>query len=95
MIADATFETAAALSKQYRTLVESQFQGTCKKCGSTEVTRASSADPKSGIQTHEEGGESGKGASEKLSNQDAMAKLQKQSQFTAGIHGVYKEPNEK
>lgn len=42
LIKEANFDTIAILSKQYKQTVEAKFQATCEKCGSTEITRASS-----------------------------------------------------
>lgn len=94
MIAEASFETAAALSKQYKAIVESQFTGTCKKCGSTEVTRASSADPKTGIASNADD-DDGKGKQNgPKSNEDVMAHFSKNGRFTSGIHGDLETQNQ-
>lgn len=41
MITGASYETLTALNIQYTATLEEKFQQTCKKCGSTEINRAS------------------------------------------------------
>lgn len=49
LIANADINTAGALLKQYRSSSEEKFKATCKKCGSTEVSRNSAIPGADGI----------------------------------------------
>lgn len=49
LIAEASFDSLTALVKQYRGTVEKSYTATCNKCGSHDVTRASSATSGEGV----------------------------------------------
>lgn len=86
LIADAGYDTAVALEKQYKAASEAKFTHTCGECGSTNVTRSSAAANEAGLQV-ENGGE-GKGTPAKTkSNDEVMDQLSSFANLTSGIHG--------
>lgn len=86
LIADAGYDTAVALEKQYKAASEAKFTHTCGDCGGTNVTRSSAAANEAGLQT--EGGPGGKETPKKAkSNDEVMDSLSRSSNFTGGIHG--------
>lgn len=94
MVAEAGFETLVALTKQYRAAVEKLHPGKCKKCGSTDVSRASSADPESGVASHS-GTETPETPTVRDTQEVAQEIYKKATSFSAEkIHGVINKPNQ-
>ena len=87
MINEGGYETVIALNKQYKKQVEEKFIATCNDCGSTDVNRASMANPDTGIVPADGNSDPEKDNKEK-GTYDVMEKLMKKSNSTATIHDV-------
>lgn len=88
LIAEANYSTAKALVKQYETLVANTHKLTCKSCGSTDVSRASSETPNPGIQhTNGNGGAAGTTPPVIKSNDEVLAHFNTPKTYAGQIHG--------
>jgi hypothetical protein len=87
MLADASYDTATALFKQYSGVVEKDFAATCEDCGSKKVSRASASAGAPGVQLPGGGTGGSSSTPKEIATADVLAQFNKPKSLTHGIHG--------